>query len=511
MFTKINIEGKEAVDRVKYIRILFISILLLFIGCGDDDDSLVTPDENIPPIVETVTASDDSVNVNETITVVCKATDADEDGLTYSWSATGGTFPGSTDGASVTWQAPESSGSFTITVEVSDGEESATGEIIIYVAPLVANRVPVIESVTANPDTVITDGVVNLICTATDEDGDVLSYVWTATGGSFPVQNNTEQINWQAPETIGDYTISVTVSDGDETVDGSVDVYVMEPEEPAPEGMVLIPAKDATFQMGSDNGFGEEMPVHNVTFTYDFWMDITEVTQADYDEVMSSGYLEYLTPSWRDVYGLGDDYPAYELEWGDAALYCNSRSKRDGLDTVYTYSSINGTPGGLCELVDVVTDFSKNGYRLATEAEWEFACRANTTTDFYWNKDFDPYPENAADSTEIGDYAVWSGNSWSFGIDDEEYYGNHPVGSKAPNGYGLYDMTGNAFEWINDWYTDYTSEDQTDPRGGENTWHMVRGGCWGNDPIYLRSANRTYDAPGYYYGYVGFRVVREVR
>ncbi|MCF7809631.1 formylglycine-generating enzyme family protein [bacterium] len=263
--------------------------------------------------------------------------------------------------------------------------------------------------------------------------------------------------------------------------------------------------------MGSTEGFSDEAPVHQVNFTQDFWMGNTEVTQAQYDDVMDEAFAEYFTPTWRETYGVGDDYPAYELEWGDAVLYCNALSVREGFDTVYTYSTINGSPGGLCGLSDVQTDFTKNGYRLPTEAEWEFACRGNTDKDFYWGKDFDPYPASASDSAEIGEYAVWSANSWSFGIDDNDNYGNHPVASKLPNSYGLYDMSGNVYEWINDWFEDYTSAAVVDPTGGENTWHFVRGGCWGNSPTYLRCTNRTFDCPGYYYAYVGFRVVRSVQ
>ena len=281
----------------------------------------------------------------------------------------------------------------------------------------------------------------------------------------------------------------------------------VEPFIPIEDGMALIPAAGAIFQMGSDNAFADELPVHQVSFSRDFWMNITEVTQADYDAVMSAGYVEYFTPSWRELYGVGDDYPAYELSWNDAALYCNAKSNADGLDTVYTYTAINGIPGGLCELNDIDTDFTKNGFRLPTEAEWEFACRAGAATDLYWDKNVNPYPSNEADSIEIGNYAVWSGNSWSFGSDDDQY-GNHPVASKSPNGYGLYDMSGNAAEWTNDWVEDYSAAPVTDPRGGNDGWHNVRGGCWGNEPTYLRSANRTFDAPGYFFGYVGFRVVR---
>ena len=496
--------------QLKITTILLLSIMIVIIGCGDDGDSPAAPDENNAPVMEGVTAENDTVFSGDRTTLTCTASDEDGDDLTYLWTVPAGTFPNQNDSESVIWQAPDSTGEFNISITVSDGSASVSGEVILHVIPIPVNSAPEILSVVANPDTVLTDGTVTLTCTASDPEGDPLTFSWTAVVGDFPVQNTGETVTWRAPGVSGEYTISVDVSDGIETVNESVGVFVRESETPAPEGMVLIPSGNVSFQMGSENGFADELPIHQVSFTSDFWMDITEVTQADYDEVMGNAFPEYFTPSWRETYGVGDNYPAYELEWGDAALYCNARSKRDGLDTVYTYSSIDGTPGGLCQLVDVVTDFSANGYRMPTEAEWEFACRGNVGTDFYWNRDFDPYPATEADSIEIGEYTVWSGNSWSYGIDDTEHYGNHPVASKSPNGFGLYDMCGNISEWINDWYEEYSAESITDPRGGENTWHMARGGSWGNDPIYLRSANRTFDAPGYFYAYVGFRTVRMV-
>lgn len=279
------------------------------------------------------------------------------------------------------------------------------------------------------------------------------------------------------------------------------------PDTFTPHGMVLIPAAGISFSMGSTEGFDDETPVHTVTFAKNFWMDTTEVTQADYEAVMSDAYTTYETPSWHDPYGVGSAYPSYYMTWGDAALYCNARSLRDGLDTVYTYSEIVGAPGNMCELTDVATNFDASGYRLPTEAEWEFACRGGTTTDFYWGKDFDPYPETPADSAEIDANTIWYMNSWQYGAGESEF-GTHQVASKLANPYGLYDMAGNLYEWCNDWYGEYSSTSATDPTGPDSgEWHSIRGGSWGNHTRYLRSANRTFFIPDYTYYFVGFRVV----
>jgi len=294
--------------------------------------------------------------------------------------------------------------------------------------------------------------------------------------------------------------IMLSCSDDDDTTE----IYNTMP------GMVLIEAGDAQFEMGSETDFEDESPVHNVNFGRDFWMDESEVTQAEYDSVMTIAYADYISPDWNNPYGVGDEYPAYTLEWGDAVLYCNALSRFAVLDSVYSYTSIIGTPGNLCELEDVTSDITKSGYRLPTEAEWEFACRGNTTTDFYWGKDHDPYPATAADSTEFNNYAVWYGNSWEYGGDDP-LYGTHQVKSGLPNAYGLYDMSGNLWEWCHDWYGAYTAGSQIDPTGPESgSWHAIRGGSWANHAEYLRATNRTFYAPCYYYYLIGFRTVLPV-
>jgi formylglycine-generating enzyme required for sulfatase activity len=278
-----------------------------------------------------------------------------------------------------------------------------------------------------------------------------------------------------------------------------------------PLGMTLIEAKTHSFQMGSANGIDDELPVHTVSFTHNYWIDTTEVTQGDYDSLMAHHYAAYTTPSWHQPYGLGVRYPAYYVLWADAALYCNARSRRDGLDSVYSYTSISGTPGNLCQLDNASADLSKNGYRLPTEAEWEYACRAGGTTDFFWGRTFNPYPSTAADTAEMDSHAVWYANSWQFGA-DSAIFGTRPVASKIPNAYHLYDMSGNLSEWCHDWYGEYAAATATDPVGPDSGYiHCIRGGSWGSHAVHLRSANRTFSPPDYSYYFIGFRVVLPVQ
>ncbi len=274
-------------------------------------------------------------------------------------------------------------------------------------------------------------------------------------------------------------------------------------------GMTLIQAMGNSFIMGSENGESNEQPAHTVSFTYNFWMDTTEVTQGDYETLMGNTYPGFNSPDWHNPFGVGENYPAYAVTWSDAVLYCNARSKRDGLDTLYTYTGISGTWGNGCELSDVDTDYNKDGYRLPTEAEWEFACRAGSTTDYYWGKNYTDYPETSIDTVEINSYAVWSGISWDLSSDDPGF-GTHPVASKLPNSYGLYDMVGNSYEWCNDWYVNYSNTDQVDPTGPDSgDYHSTRGGSWGNHASYLRSSSRTFTTPDYFFNFLGFRVMHK--
>jgi sulfatase modifying factor 1 len=264
-------------------------------------------------------------------------------------------------------------------------------------------------------------------------------------------------------------------------------VWLFTTENP-PGGMKLITSSGKSFQMGSTNGFSDELPVHSVTVSA-FYMDTNEVTQADYDSLLGVNPSHFTGDSLR---------PVENMTWFDAVLYCNVRSKRDGKDTVYTFTSITGTPGNGCsDLVGLAIDFTKNGYRLPTEAEWEYACRAGTTTDYYWGGSYPPI--TTADTAATDNNAVWQHNSNN---------STARVGTKLPNAYGLFDMSGNVWEWCNDWYGSYSSGSQTDPTGpNTGSYRVLRGGSWYDNVNLQRSALHGKYLPDDENICVGFRCI----
>ena len=242
--------------------------------------------------------------------------------------------------------------------------------------------------------------------------------------------------------------------------------------------MVLIPA--GTFQMGNTgaySGYDSEKPVHTVTISKAFYMSKYEITQKQYQAVMDTNPSNFI----------GENLPVEMVTWYNAIAFCNALSQLEGLAPCYT---INGT--------NVSCNWEANGYRLPTEAEWEYAAKAGTSTDFYsgslTHSGSSPIDPNL---DKIGWYA---GNSASK---------TQSVGQKQANAFGLYDMSGNLYEWCWDWYGDYTSATATDPKGptyGSNRIH--RGGSWISTAYYCRSALRNYFNPNFSHNIIGFRVVK---
>jgi formylglycine-generating enzyme required for sulfatase activity len=241
--------------------------------------------------------------------------------------------------------------------------------------------------------------------------------------------------------------------------------FVISVRTDGPAGMRFIPAANDTFIMGDDvSTYADAKPEHDVVLTANFWMDSTEVTIGEYKSTIASHYPLYRLPDWIST-GMGhaDDTVAYGISWYNAVLYCNALSLSQGKDTVYSYTGYVDTIGkDSCRLLGFQSDFSKNGYRLPTEAQREFACRAGTTWQWFWG----------SSSTGMGNYAWYGSNS--AGV-------FHGTAKKMPNGFGLYDIVGNVSEHCDDWYESdyYTSSPVLNPMGPTSSSVMskvLRGG-----------------------------------
>ncbi len=266
------------------------------------------------------------------------------------------------------------------------------------------------------------------------------------------------------------------------------------------EGFVYVPP--GTFVMGSpedEPGRGEdEGPQHRVTLTHGFCLGRTEVTQGQFERLMG------VNPShFKDC---GADCPVERVTWWDALAYANAVSRAAGLRPCYRLRGCTGKTGAgaRCSGVEVLAPgadpYRCEGYRLPAEAEWEYAYRAGTTTAFYNG----PITKPRGRDPKLDAIGWYRENS-----DDHP----HPVASKAPNAWGLYDMAGNVWEWCWDWYGEhyYAHSPVENPHGpASGTTHVERGGPWSNDAQYARAAYRFYVSPGLRYDDLGFRLARTV-
>lgn len=221
-------------------------------------------------------------------------------------------------------------------------------------------------------------------------------------------------------------------------------------------GMKLVALAPGTFTMGSpasEAGRKASETPHAVTIAQPFFLGQYEVTQAEYEGVMGGN------PSKK----VGAQRPVDHISWHDAVAFCAKLSEMD----------------------------PKFNYRLPTEAEWEYACRAGTETRYYWGDD----PE----LKHIGSHAFFKENAGGE---------THPVGQKQPNGWGLYDMNGNVWEWCADWMAPYDVTATADPQGPESGEQKVcRGGCWAYDAMRCRSAERNEAPADSVHVNLGMRVV----
>jgi formylglycine-generating enzyme required for sulfatase activity len=216
-------------------------------------------------------------------------------------------------------------------------------------------------------------------------------------------------------------------------------------------GMEFRLIQPGSFLMGSNTGKSDEKPVHTVNITKSYFIGVYEVTQKQWIEIMGDNPSKFVD----------NLRPVEQVNWEEVQQFINKLSQIEGIQ-----------------------------YRLPTEAEWEYACRAGTDTQYYWGNKFDE------------DYAwclINSGNE------------TQPVGLKKPNFWGLYDMCGNVWEWCEDYYGPYPEGEFSDPKKASGAYRVTRGGSWNRDPDDCRSASRDYFGGfmGRRYSNLGFRLVRE--
>ena len=235
----------------------------------------------------------------------------------------------------------------------------------------------------------------------------------------------------------------------------------------SPQGMVFV--EGGTFTMGSRKGASDEKPEHQVSVS-SFYISKYQITQKDWETLMGDNPVNNFIAKTGDVgYGTGDNHPIYFINWLEAIAYCNRRSLKEGLSPCYSYGtygtdSVNW-PSGWNKVhvndVNVKCAWKANGYRLPSEAEWEFAARGGNQSKGY----------RFCGSDDL--YSV----AWHVEWDSD--HKTHPIGLKQPNELGIYDMSGNVSEWCWDKYGNYTSEPQKDPHGPANGEHRsFRGGSF---------------------------------
>jgi formylglycine-generating enzyme required for sulfatase activity len=238
--------------------------------------------------------------------------------------------------------------------------------------------------------------------------------------------------------------------------------------------LVFIPP--GTFRMGSPtNEVGRtevEGPLTEVVMSRGFWIGKYEVTQGEYESVMGENPSFHNGVRGTVDYGTDLSRPVERVDYGDAASYCVLLTQ---------------------ETLTAARMPANTVYRLPTEAEWEYACRALTSTRFSYGEDLE--------AQALTDYAWYFGNRGPAS-------GTQSVGQKLPNPWGLYDMHGNVFEWCQDWYAQYPGGRIVDPRGPASSQYRVfRGGGWSFNTQYCRSAHRSFFFPSTVGDALGFRVV----
>ncbi|MCF7859613.1 MAG: SUMF1/EgtB/PvdO family nonheme iron enzyme [Candidatus Cloacimonetes bacterium] len=270
-------------------------------------------------------------------------------------------------------------------------------------------------------------------------------------------------------------------------------------------GIEMVQVKGGSFFMGTDEGDSDEKPVHKVDID-SFFMSEYEVTQELFNKVMAYNPSVRFAREWRDM-------PVNQVTWYESILFCNTLSELEGLEKCYYIDRIGKDKNNFNQMDlikwNVQCDFFANGYRLPTEAEWEYAAQEGEPKQLYLY----------SGSNNIEDIAWFGTERNSKGLSEEEMYnlyknnkltfGPQEIGTKQANKLGIYDMSGNVWEWCWDWMGVYTDSVEVNPTGPVSGWSRVtRGGGFDHPEKWCRIKDHNGSKPDYKYYNLGIRLVK---
>jgi len=477
--------------------ILFLAITFasnIFWSCSDSSSS--EPENKIPLCSITFPSEGDTYHLGEIINFIGVASDVDGKITNVKIYVNSSILDSlETESFSIIINSSEyEAGDLIIKVVVQDNDGAEASD---QVTISLTNSTPSISSVITDSLCIYPYNSTLVTCKAIDDDGDLLSYNWQKTGGT--ISGTGSNIIWTAPSTPGTYTITCTIDDGFGGISTMQEnIYVI--NEITPAVMVLV--NSGYFNMGCSYTYAEdfELPTHNVTLS-NFYLGKYEVSQSEWGL-----YMPHL---YNFNYGMGSNYPVYYVSWYEIIKYCNLRSIAEGLTPCYSISSSTdpedwGTvPTSSNSIWNAAScNWTVNGYRLPTEAEWEYAAggaKYNNTNTYSGGTIF-----------TLNDVAWWRDNSNGT---------SHIVGRKLRNEINIYDMTGNIEEFCWDWFgedyyqTCYDLGNVTNPRGPSNGSNKIKRGGYFNSSKstyddQLNFRRRTYSSPWQFSNSCGFRLAR---